>query len=196
MSLSLRYSSLQALSQAYDPKIVEKAFQAALSRTTSKAATLISKDVRSVFAVKAGDVRGALQLKRARRDRHRVLLYAGGRLAMEKFKPSSRMIKTTVHNHPVNGSYRARRQRVTARVRKDKGRQLLKGAWIAKGRVMRRSDQADNKSDPWHQFGPSIAQMVDNPKLLDRVQDFVREDLPNQFINRMENEIWKAANQT
>ncbi|WP_028303467.1 phage tail protein [Oceanospirillum maris] len=194
MSISLRYSSLQALSQAYDPEMVEKAFQAALSRTTSKAATLISKDVRKVFAVKAGDIRGALQIKRARRDRHRVLLYAGGHLPMEKFKPSSRIIKTTINNHPVNGSYRARRQRVTARVRKDKGRQVLKGAWIAKGQVMRRSDQADNKSDPWVQYGPAIAQMVDNPKLLDRVQDFVREDLPNQFINRMENEIWKAAN--
>ncbi|MAD44285.1 MAG: hypothetical protein CMH98_04700 [Oceanospirillaceae bacterium] len=194
MTVSLRYSSLYALSKHYDPEMVERAFQAALSRTTAKAATLISKDVRGVWAVNARDIRDALQLRRARRDRHRVLLYAGGHIAMEKFKPSSRMIKTSINNHPVNGSYRARRQRVTARVRKDKGRQTLKGAWIAKGRVMRRADLSDNKSDPRYQYGPSIAQMIDNPKLLDRVQDFVREDLPNQFINRMENEIWKAAN--
>lgn len=192
MPVDLRYTGVDTLKAVYGSDMVERALQAALSRTTSKVATLISKDVRGVWAVNARDIRDALQLRRARRDRHRVLLYAGGHIAMEKFKPSSRMIKTAINNHPVNGSYRARRQRVTARVRKDKGRQTLKGAWIAKGRVMRRADLSDNKSDPRYQYGPSIAQMIDNPKLLDRVQDFAREDLPNQFINRMENEIWKA----
>lgn len=193
MPVDLRYTGVHTLKAVYGYDMVEKSLQAALSRTTAKVATLISKDVRGVWAINARDIRGALQIQRARRDMRRVLLYAGGHIAMERFKPTSRMIKTAINNHPVNGSYRARRQRVTARVRKDKGRQTLKGAWIAKGRVMRRADLSDNKSDPLYQYGPSIAQMIDNPKLLDRVQDFAREDLPNQFINRMENEIWKAA---
>lgn len=178
-------NELQALKRRFDPKTVEKAFMQALDRTTQKAATHISKDVRGTYAVSAAEVKKRLKIQRARRDASRSLLYTGRRLPLDTFKPKERMVRTTATS--VRGKrFKTRRRGATVRVRKDTGRQMVPGGWLAKGRVLRRANSADNKSQPRMQFGPSIPGMVAHESTITSAQDMVREDLPRQFSGRMD----------
>lgn len=178
-------NELQALKNRFDPKTVEKAFTQALDRTQSKAATQISADVRKTYDISVADVKKRLTIQRARRDASRALIYAGRRLPLDNFKPKQRMVRTTATS--VRGKqFKTRRRGATVRVRKDTGRQQVPGGWFAKGRILRRADQNDNRSQPRMQFGPSIPGMVAHESVIERAQDMVREDLPRQFSGRMD----------
>ncbi|WP_447556425.1 phage tail protein [Vreelandella sp. EE22] len=178
-------NELQALKQRFDPRKVERAFTQALDRTTRKAATHISRDIRGTYTVSAADVKQRLKIQRARRDASRSLLYTGRRLPLDNFKPKEKMVRTTATSRRGN-QFKTRRRGATVRVRKDRGRQLVPGGWLAKGRILRRADSADNKSQPRMQFGPSIPGMVAHESTIQSAQDLVREDLPRQFSDRMD----------
>ncbi|MFI0472966.1 phage tail protein [Halomonas sp. HMF6819] len=178
-------NELQALKKRFDPKTVEKAFSQALDRTTRKAATHISRDIRGTYTVSAADVKNRLKIQRARRDASRSLLYTGRRLPLDNFKPKERMVRTTATSRRGK-RFKTRRRGATVRVRRDTGRQLVNGGWLAKGRVLRRADSADNRSQPRMQFGPSIPGMVAHESTIKSAQAMVREDLPRQFSDRMD----------
>ncbi len=203
MTSYLQYYGIRELMDMFEPTLVKKAMDSALSRTTSKTATMISKEVRKRYTISARDIRDSLTIRRTQRDSmERAMLYTGGKLPLEMFKASSVMRKVPIKNHPVNGSYRARRQRVTARVRRDKGRELAEGVFFGKGQdsgkiiPFKRKNQSDNKSKLHRQRAVSIPFMVGHPAVVDDIYDFVEEDLPRQFIGRLENELWKAGYKT
>jgi len=187
-NLQFDVRELQELKQQFDPKDVEKALRWAVNATAREAATEISKETRQRYTVSAGDIRKRLRIERYRRDVDRAILYTGRRLPLVQFKPSERWVsvnpKRRVQSGPRKGSM-ARRRGVSVNVRKDKGRQLVQGGWLAKGHILRRKDKGDTQSQPIMRFGPSIPEMVDNPKVIEAAQDLVRKDLPQQFNDRL-----------
>ncbi|XKE45750.1 phage tail protein [Halomonas organivorans] len=168
---------------------VEKALIWSTNRMASRAATFISRDLRGTYALKARDIKGHLKIQRVRRDPTRALLYTGKKLPLEQFKPKARWVtvepRRKVKSGPRKGSL-ARRRGVSVRVRKDKGRQLVKGGWLAKGHVLRRADRADNRSDPRIQYGPSVPGMVAHPSTIEGAQELVRRELPKEFSGRLD----------
>ncbi|RXE48705.1 phage tail protein [Chromohalobacter israelensis] len=168
---------------------VEKAFVRSMDATSSKAATHISRGIRGTYAIKANLVKRHLKINRARRDAYRALVYTGKRLPLEEFKPKQRWVtvnpRRTVKSGPRKGKL-ARRRGVSVRVRKDTGRQLVPGGWLAKDHVLRRADLGDNDSDPRIQYGPSIPGMVSHPSVIESAQDLVRKDLPKQFSDQLD----------
>lgn len=174
---------------------VDKALRWSVDATSRKAATFISRDIRDTYAIKAGDVKGRLKIQRVSRDATRALLYTGRRLPLEQFSPKGKNVRVTATSNRGK-RFKTRRRGVTVRVRKDQGRQLVKGGWHAKDHVLRRADKGDSRSDPRMQFGPSIPGMVAHPETIEQAQALVREDLPIQFNNRMEYLMSQTAGQT
>ena len=191
-NLQFDIRELQRLRQQFDPKDVEKALRWAVDATSRKAATHISKDIRDTYAIKAGDIKRRLKIERVRRDATRALLYTGRRLPLEQFKPGTKQVRVTATSS-TGKRFKTKRRGATVRVRKDKGRQLVKGGWYAKGHILRRADRSDNKSEPRIQFGPSIPGMVAHPETIESAQAMVRRDLPQQFSDRMDYILNKKA---
>lgn len=195
-NLQFDVRELQQLKNQFDPKSVEKALDWAVGATTRKAATLISREARQRYDVSAGDIRKRLRITRLDRDADRAILYTGRRLPLSQFKPRERWVtvstKRRVQSGPRKGSM-ARRRGVTVRVRKDRGRQIVQGGWLAKNHIYRRSDKGDNKSAPEMRFGPSVPEMVGNQEVMEAAQDLVRADLPPQFNNRLNYILNKKA---
>lgn len=195
-NLQFDIRELQQLKQQFDPKDVEKALSWSVNATAKKAATLLSKETRQRYDISAGDIRKRLTIQRIDRDAGRAVLYTGRRLPLKQFKPRERWVsvssKRRVKSGPRKGSM-ARRRGVTVRVRKDKGRQLVKGGWLAKNQIFRREERSDNQSAPVMRFGPSVPEMVGNPKVIEAAQDMVRQDLPQQFNDRLNYIINKKA---
>ena len=195
-NLQFDVRELQELKQQFDPKDVEKALSWAVNATARKAATEISKETRKRYTVSAGDIRKRLRIERYRRDVDRAILYTGRRLPLVQFKPSERWVsvnpKRRVQSGPRKGSM-ARRRGVTVQVRKGEGRKLVQGGWLAKNHIFRRKTRSDNQSIPEMRFGPSIPEMVDNPQVIEAAQDLVREDLPQQFNDRLNYILNKKA---
>lgn len=176
---------LQRLRQRFDPRDVNKALRWAVDGTTRKAATYISRDIRDTYAIKAGDIRRRLQIRRVERDAARALLYTGRRLPLEQFAPKAKTVRVMATSNRGK-RFRTKRRGVTVRVRKDQGRTLVKGGWLAKDHVLRRADRSDNRSDPRIQFGPSIPGMVAHPKTIEGAEELIREELPRSFSERLE----------
>lgn len=195
-NLQFDIGQLQQLKKQFDPKDVEKALSWSVNATAKKAATLISKETRNRYDVSAGDIRKRLTIQRIDRGTGRAVLYTGRRLPLAQFKPRDKWVsvssKRRVESGPRKGSLH-RRRGVTVRIRKDRGRLLVQGGWLAKKHIYRRADKADNKSAPTMRFGPSIPEMVGNPKVMAQAQKMVSNDLPTGFNNRLEYILNKKA---
>ena len=170
-------------------KLVDKALGWATTAAANKAATLISRDLRDTYVLKASDIKSHLRIRRIERDATRALLYTGGRLPLEQFSPKQRWVavsrKRQVKSGPRKGAG-ARRRGVSIHVRRDRGRQLVAGGWFAKEHVLRRARKEDNRSDARRQYGPSIPGMVAHPHTIEAAQQMVRETLPSEFSGRLE----------
>lgn len=200
MNLKYDIRELQQLRERLedDQGAVEKALRWSVDATSKKAATFISRDLRSTYAIKAGDVKRRLKIERARRDATRALLYTGRRLPLAQFAPKEKWVaaspKRRVRSGPRKGRL-LRRKGATVRVRKDRGRQLVPGGWLAKGHILRRADQSQSSSQPRMQYGPSIPGMVAHPETINQAQEFVRQDLPEQFSDRLDYLLSKKVGQ-
>lgn len=197
----IRYDirELERLRKQLDPRDVEKALDWAVNATTRKAATRISRETRQRYAISAGDIRRRLRIQRVRRDATRAILYTGRRLPLAQFKPRERWVSVSprrrVQSGPRKGAM-ARRRGVTVQVRRDRGRQLVQGGWLAKGHILRRQNRSDPQSQPRIRFGPSIPEMVANPQVIEQAQQLVRDDLPEQFSGRLDYILSRKAGMT
>lgn len=190
--VSLRYENLSELQQVFGYDPVRAAVQSAIGKTAKKARTLISKEVRKTYNIKARDIAQVVSILPQGADR--VLLWKGGRLPLDYFAPKFGMVKVDVNRG--GRVHRAKRRQVSVRVRKDRGRQISKHAFWGSGKnsgkqlVFQREDQSDNKSDIEMKEGPAIPHMV--AKVGDRaVSDFVRQDFESQFMHEMDRQIRK-----
>lgn len=191
MDLKYDIRNLKQLQDKFDPRDVEKALRWALNATSRKTATFISKDIRTVYTLKARDIKAHLKIKKYRRDATRALLYTGGSIPLEEFKPHTKRVRTTATSRRGK-RFKTHRRGVTIRMRKDEGRQLVKGGWYAKGHVMHRSNPSSglgetaNTAPPFIMYGPSIPGMVAHPKTIEQAQDLVRKELPQEFSERLD----------
>lgn len=190
--VSLRFGNLSELQEAFGVDPVRAAVQSAIGKTTKKARTLVSKEVRKTYSIKARDIAQVVSI--LPQASGRVLLWKGERLPLHYFAPKFRMAKVDVNRS--GKVHRAKRQRVSVRVRKDKGRQFAPDAFVGSGRgsgkrlVFRREDSADNASRPVLQSGPSIPHVV--ARVDERaISDFVHDDFENQFMHEMDRQIRK-----
>jgi hypothetical protein len=198
-NLQFDVRELQELKQQFDPKDVETALKRAVNAASKQAATRLTKETFNRYDVKSGDIRKRLRIERYRRDVDRAVLYTGRRLPLVQFKPTERWVsvnpKRRVQSGPRKGSM-ARRRGVSVRIRKDKGRKLVQGGWLAKGHILRRKDKGDTQSQPIMRFGPSIPEMVDNPQVIESAQNLVREVLPKEFSRSLDYILRKKAGLT
>ena len=190
--VSLRYENLAELQRAFGNDPVRAAVQSAIGKTAKKARTLVSKEVRKTYNIKARDIAQVVSI--LPQASGRVLLWKGGRLPLDHFAPKFGVV--TVDVNRGGRVHRAKRRQVSVRVRMDRGRQISKHAFWGSGKnsgkqlVFQRADQSDNKSELELKKGPAIPHMV--AKVDERaVSDFVHSDFENQFMHEMDRQIRK-----
>ncbi|MGB0958188.1 MAG: phage tail protein, partial [Litorivicinus sp.] len=166
--LKFELSNLAALKQVYDPALVEKALVHSINRVSAKARTLVSREVRREYTIKARDINKALTLYRARRgNTEALLLYAGARIGLHKFMPRVRTVRTRTRH------WGNTRKQVRVRVHQGgplapvKAAKDIEGFLSPEGLIFAR---VGLKRHPLKfMAGPAIAQMVDKDTVLDRV---------------------------
>lgn len=182
-------NDLDKLRERLDPKKVDKAMNWTLDAVTRKARTMVSREVRKTYDIKAGDISSQVQIKRLDNNASRVLLYTGRRIPLERFKPQIKNVSVMV-THPKTGTQFKRKYQATSlKIRKDRGRRIAKGAFSHGGPVFRRAPGGRGGFDSnqaFRQFGPSIPGMVRHQTVLDQFQELIRKDAPTTFNNRLE----------
>ena len=146
--ISIGYDNVAELKRVYGINPVADAVSAAIQKTTMKARTMISKEVRKTYNIKARDIAAVVSILPYASGR--VLRWQDGKLPLHYFAPKFGMVKVDVNRG--GKVHRAKRRRVSVRVRKDRGRQISNGAFWGSGQnsgkqlVFQREDQSDNKS--------------------------------------------------
>lgn len=168
--------NLRELRQAFDPKLVDKAFQRALQVASMKAKTRISRKVRATYNIKAAAVGRSVQLRKLQSEPGRLLLYTGRMLGLDKFSARPKKVRTAA----------GRRVGVTVQVKKSGGRKLVKGAFLGgKGKVIF-TREGEGRLPIERKFGPSIAHMVGNKDVLTDFEAHVGEDAATEFNRYLE----------
>lgn len=182
--LALELKNLEALKEAYDPALVELAVTRSLNRAAAKAKTFVSKEVRQDYNVKAKDISKALTVSRARKGYNEaMLLYAGGRLGLNKFSAKQRTIKVRA------GRGGNTRKQVRVRIKKtDSLTPAVSsqgvGAFLGvNGHVFARmgAGRLPLKS----LSGPSVAHMVDDRGIVDEVSELIGKEIEKEFTSNL-----------
>lgn len=198
-------ANIRELKQTYDPAHVEKAIKFANIKTARKAKTLISKLVREDWNVKVKDINRHTTIKRNYDGNYDAsILYTGKRLnlaifgAKEVKNIGGRAVTTAMAKNGM-ASRRAKRATkksgVTIKLRKNKGRELVRGFskfggknGANKGFLIGNSIFARETSNrlPINRLrGPSISQMV-GKKTLDKAFQFIKQEHHDQFSQHLE----------
>lgn len=165
---------LQELRQRFDYRIIDKALQRALQVAATKTRTRISKEVRLVYNIKAGDIGRTVRLKRI--PGGRLLVYIGKVVGLDHFGARGRNVKTA----------RGKRRGVTVQVRKDRSRRLVAGGFVGgKGRVIFKRE-ARSRLPIERLYGPSIPQMVSNGFVINNATLLTGEDAAVEFNRQLE----------
>jgi len=166
-------------------KSVDKAQRWAINAVSRKAATHISKDIRKVYALKAGDIKNSLSVNKYQ-DTGRSLLYTGGKIPLERLGGKDKRVRVKAKSKKGK-PFKTHRRAATARVRKDKGRKTVQpGGFLAKGRIYRRREQGRNDSAVVPMYGPSIPGMVAYPETIRGAERLVQDQLPQEFSDRLD----------
>jgi len=168
-------SNLEQLRKQFDPVKVDKAFWSALKRTTAKTKTQVSKEIRKIYAIKAGDVNKHVRSYRAQ-DSY-VIDYSGAPIPLHKFRPTARTVTTA----------RGVRKAVSVKVKKTKRRGIVKGGFQPPkfgGPIFKRTGKP-SAGDPSREaiakmFTLSVPQMV-NDSVAAKTFDFIQDEANDQF---------------
>ena len=198
MTVFLRFEGLtpRQLRKVYDPKIVEKAVQQAINKSVMKARTAVSQATRKKYNVKAGDITKHVRLKKIwGKEDAAWLIYAGGMIPLDKFSALPRKVKSAA----------GRRVGATVRVRKDRGRKLVKrtssnqGGFLIDlhGKKMFRRDTPERmtsggKAAIERIWGPSIAHMVGQEEVMLSQQEVFAKQAGIEFDRSMNYQLSKV----
>jgi hypothetical protein len=180
---------IQKLREQLDPKKVDKAMKWSLDAIARKARTMVSREVRKTYDIKASQVSASVQLRNINSGDGRLLLYTGSSLPLEQFKPQVKNVSVTVSHHTSGKKFKRNYKATTLKIRKDRGRKVAKGAFYHGKSVLRRSknDKGGFDSDQaFKQFGPSIPGMVKHEVVFDKIDELVKTDLKKTFNDRLE----------
>lgn len=183
------FRDLDRLRERLDPKKVDKAMNWTLDAVTRKARTMVSREVRKTYDIRAADVAAQVQIRRIDNNAGRVLLYTGRRIPLERFKPQVKNVTVTVSHHKTGTRFKRKYRATSLRIRKDRGRRVARGAFFHNGPVLRRDPNGKGGFDAdqaFRQFGPSVPGMVRHQSVLDQFQSLIQKDAAETFNNRLE----------
>jgi len=140
-----------------DPMVIDKAVNSSIRKSLMKTRTQISKNVRKVYNVKAGDIGKVVTLKKVDSNPPTyVLKYFGYRISLRKYAAQSKRIMST----------RGWRIGVTVKVRKDRGRKIT-GAFFGPGGYPAYVRKGKERIPIEKRTGLAIPQMVQTKNQLD-----------------------------
>lgn len=185
MMLTVSFQNFDEVRRLYDPKVIQRALNTTISRTAQQARTEVSKAIREVYNIKARDIGQVVALRTRRQNdtTFKILEYRGSALPLDRFGTRSRKVSSAA----------GRRIGVTAQVRKDRPRRVVRGAFPLRGRdgpTMQRTGEP--RSEPRYAgdeaiervFRLSVPQMINEQAgIVPRVQDFI-ERAANIELNR------------
>lgn len=141
MKLEVSFDNLDAVRQAYDPIVVEKATRSAIKKLTDQTATRVSSTVRQVYNVKARDVSKALKKRVSTQGGIPAgyAIYTGRRLSLRYFSTAGTtgMPRAGSNARPRVKTPRGTRYGARARIKKTSVSKVIKGAFWGHGRVGR-----------------------------------------------------------
>ena len=197
--IEMTLTNIDEIRRAFDPKLVKKALDRAISTAANRVRTQISVDVRQRYNIKAGDVGKSVTLRPINQDGviNRLLAYTGGRLSLRMFAAGSAA--------PTYSKRSGRQLPVRVTVLKAEGRKQVQGGFLAKGlnhetstpyqifqregdpRRMTKGNYAGLKKQPLRKLtGPAIPTMVSNPKVITAAVDRAGEVMGTEFTRQME----------
>lgn len=173
--IEISLENYQKLRLSFNPKKVEKALKSALRKTSTKARTRVSQEIRKIYNIKARDISKTSRI--LNRGDFIELSWTGRTVGLDKFSPTKRIVKTA----------RGRRQAVAVKVQKRNKRKLVKGGFqvASKNNLIFQRTGKKMASNPQkdaiaRMFGISVPQMV-NTKVSNRAIDFIGEEANVQF---------------
>lgn len=185
--IEMTLTNIDEIRRAFDPKLVKKALDRAISTAANRVRTQISVDVRQRYNIKAGDVGKSVTLRPINQDGviNRLLAYTGGRLSLRMFASSGAT--------PRIGKRSGRQLPVRVTVLKAEGRKVVQGGFLAKGRNAKGDTPyqifqrvGDERLPIRKLTGPAIPTMVSNPKVITAAVDRAGEVIGAEFTRQME----------
>jgi len=154
--LTIRFDNLKEVRQAYSPDVVRKATKSAMDRLSKASATAVSRAIRDVYPLRAGDIKRAFKTKTVMQgdDVSALMIYTSPRIPLSEFaggKPSNR-------NRPKVKTARGTRYGAKVRVVKARPAKLIPGAFWARSKIFRRT--GSSRLPIKQMTGPGVAQMV------------------------------------
>ena len=177
--LTFTFDNFDEVKRRFEPRVVQRAVNTTVTRTATRAKTEVSRQIRAIYNIKAGTVNEVVRRRIERRSEETVavLEYRGNPLPIDRFGTTTRTVR----------SRGGRRVAVSARVRKDRGRQIVRGAFPLRGRgqggpTMERA--GDGRLPIRRVFRLSVPQMLNEETgIVTRVQDFI-ESTANRELDR------------
>jgi len=150
-----------------------------LKRTMMRTRTEISSIIRKTYVVKAGDIKSTTFLRAvSRKPAEYELSYTGKRLSVRYYKAQKKRVK----------SKRGWRTGVTVKVRKDRGRKLIRGGFYAGGwPVYLRKGKGRTPIQKHSSL--AIPQMAATKRTVSMAAKFMGKELDRQFTMAMKHSI-------
>lgn len=181
MSDFIRYEfqGIDDLIKRLDPKKVETAAFSAARRVAQRLRTDITRKVRQVYNVKAGELK--IPVIAARADRYAyVLRWSGPVLGLQHFGAPGQRVTLRKGKKRYRGA--------TVAVKKGSGKKVVRDAFViqkAKKLVVWRDDSEisprTGRAMVRTKTGPSVPQMVANATVMEDVNKFAAERMPREF---------------
>ena len=165
------------LRRVFGSNVVSKSVKSATFKTTAKTRTEISKRVRDIYAVKAGLISKSASIRNGSSVREKMLLYTGANISLTEFGPRQRLVRTA----------KGKRKGVSVRIRKDRGRKLVKSGFSAslKGGKFIGKRKTDTRFPIRGTSTVSVPGMVKSRDVIKLINKFVGEEYPAQFEREM-----------
>lgn len=182
--LKLQIEGFEELKKTYNPNLLEKTMAVSMQKTMFKTRTFVSKSVRERYVVKAGDIKATVKFTRpSRKPIIMQLAWRSKRTQLKDFKALPRTVRTA----------RGKRKGVTVRVRKDRGRKLIRGAFFGPGGRAAYMRKGSRRHPIEKRTGIGIAQMVRTRYMEDKRDKFFAVEMQKQFKTNFDYFLKKQA---
>lgn len=198
----------EKLLDVYDPKLVKKAYNAAVRKVGAKAKTEVGRLVTARYNLPKKRVNKTLNIhknKNADGIVEYILDYKGRRIGLQNFASKAALKKLGVRisvtpKHSRFNKKRIKRRGIKVRVRK--GGPLV---WVERGFVQRGKNQLDtyhifkriNENSPKEEYYratvQSVPRMIDSAEVLEPVQKLIGREMNVEFTRAMNHFLEKSV---
>lgn len=176
---------LPELRARFDPRLVNKAMFHALDVSIRKLRVRVSREIRKTYNVKAAAISKSLFIRKDTIN-GRLLTYTGFAIPLDKFDPKPKIIRAK--RRKIRGIG------VTVKIRKDRGRKLVQGGFMANVNGQKIFKRVGESRLPIRRLlGPSIAHMAAEETVVKMSLLQVGEDLGFEFSRYLDVLLTKSA---